>query len=90
MLGEKRYDLILMDIQMPHVDGIEATRHIRRELPIGEQPYIIAITARAMAGDRERFLAAGMNDYLSKPYTKTEVTEVLNRFADLTPTISPN
>jgi signal transduction histidine kinase/CheY-like chemotaxis protein len=61
------YDVILMDVQMPELDGLEATRRIRVARAVGEGPWIVAMTANALAGDREACLAAGMNDYVSKP-----------------------
>ncbi len=72
-VGSRPYDLILMDVQMPEMDGIEATKRIRALAgPVRRIP-IIAMTANAMKGDRERLLAAGMNDYVSKPIDKAQL-----------------
>ena len=69
MFGIKRYDLILMDIMMPVMDGIVATKKIREIESTGESHIpIIAITANALAGDRENCLAAGVDDYIAKPF----------------------
>jgi signal transduction histidine kinase/DNA-binding response OmpR family regulator len=74
------FDLILMDVQMPEVDGFEATRQIRhQEQASGRRVPIVATTAHAMAGDRERCLQAGMDDYLSKPINRQELLAVLAR-----------
>lgn len=75
----RHYDLILMDLQMPEMDGFEATRQIRRHVPADYQPKIIALTANAMAGDRELCLAAGMDDYISKPVKMPELVEAIKR-----------
>lgn len=78
-LQRQPYDTILMDIQMPGMDGIEATQCIRHDWSVAEQPYIIAMTANALAGDREKYLAQGMNDYVSKPVRAEELTQALYR-----------
>jgi PAS domain S-box-containing protein len=72
-------DLILMDVQMPGIDGFEATRLIRAEEPLGRRTPIVAMTAHAMVGDRERCLAAGMDDYLSKPLDKAALLAIIER-----------
>jgi len=78
-LARQQYDLILMDVNMPDMDGLTATREIRQALPAAEQPYILALTANAMHGDYERCLNAGMNDYISKPIQVAELIAALNR-----------
>ncbi|CAN7584369.1 ATP-binding protein [Pseudoduganella sp. LjRoot289] len=76
------YDLVLMDVQMPDLDGLAVTRHIRQwEQAAGSHTPVVAMTARAMAGDRERCLEAGMDDYLSKPVDVARLREVLARYA---------
>jgi CheY-like chemotaxis protein len=76
-LHRRRYDIVLMDIQMPVMDGLTATRRIRAELAPDQQPYIIALTANAMAGDEQRCLEAGMDAYLSKPFSKEQLGSAL-------------
>jgi len=73
------YDVVLMDVQMPEMDGMEATQHIRSMLPTNRQPWIIAMTAHVMEGDREWCLSAGMDDYVSKPIQVSELSEALLR-----------
>ncbi|MFY9822305.1 MAG: response regulator, partial [Thermoanaerobaculia bacterium] len=76
-LKRQPYDLILMDVQMPEMDGLEATRRIREQPPDGRRPRIVAMTAHAMAGDRERCLEGGMDGYLSKPVQLSELAAAL-------------
>lgn len=73
------YDIILMDMQMPEMDGLEATRRIRADLNIAIQPYIIAMTANALMGDRQKCLDSGMNDYVSKPVVVRHIVEAIQR-----------
>ncbi len=77
-IKKKCYDAVLMDVQMPEMDGIEVTRIVRNELDMQELP-IIALTAHTMAGDRDRCLDAGMNDYIPKPIDRTSLFETLKR-----------
>jgi CheY-like chemotaxis protein len=73
------YDLILMDCQMPTMDGFEASRQIRKLTH--PQPVIIAVTANALVGERERCLSAGMDDYLSKPFQAEQLVAVVKKWA---------
>jgi GAF domain-containing protein/CheY-like chemotaxis protein len=72
------YDVVLMDVQMPEMDGLEASRRITAKWPQGERPRIVAMTANAMAGDREMCIAAGMDDYITKPIRVDQLVEALN------------
>jgi CheY-like chemotaxis protein len=80
-IDKESYDLVLMDVQMPELDGIEATIAIREKEKTGENHLpVIALTAHAMKGDQERCLQAGMDAYLSKPIRAQELDELLNRY----------
>ncbi|MBI2942241.1 MAG: response regulator [Chloroflexi bacterium] len=78
-VGRQPVDVVLMDVQMPEMDGLEASRRLCQQLPPDERPHIIAMTANAMAGDREVCLAAGMDDYISKPIRVDELVGALSR-----------
>ncbi len=78
-LAQKQYDLVLMDVQMPNMDGLQATVKIRNDLQMKELP-IVAMTANAMKGDREKYLSAGMDDYISKPIDPDKLYEVLHKW----------
>jgi CheY-like chemotaxis protein len=87
-LQRQSYDVILMDVQMPLMDGVEATSVIRETIPSGKQPFIVAMTANAMAGDRETYLANGMDDYISKPVRVEELVSTLERYRQYVQEIS--
>ena len=73
------YDLVLMDVQMPEMDGLEASRQITARRSAEQRPRIVAMTANAMQGDREQCLAAGMDDYLSKPIRVDALVQALTQ-----------
>jgi len=81
-ITRQKYDVALMDVQMPEMDGFEASRQITMRWPVGKRPRIVAMTANAMQGDRELCLAAGMDDYVSKPI---RVDELVAALMDVTP-----
>jgi len=83
MLEKKRYDILFMDVQMPVMDGLEATRKIISSWPKNKRPHIIAMTANVMHGDREICIDAGMVDYLSKPIKFNEVEEALMKWGSI-------
>ena len=82
-LQRQTYDVVLMDVQMPQMDGLEASRRIHAEWPAHARPHIIAMTANAMQGDREECLASGMHDYITKPIRVSELVAALVRAAPL-------
>jgi CheY-like chemotaxis protein len=84
-IGKRRYDAVLMDVQMPEMDGFEATRRIRQQEVPGSHLPIIAMTANAMKGDDELCRAAGMDDYVSKPFALPKLVQVLDRWVPNTP-----
>lgn len=81
IMQDKLYDVILMDVQMPEMDGVEATQQIREIWPVDQQPAIVAMTANALIGDREKYLAVGMDEYISKPVRIKELMSTLIKMA---------
>lgn len=79
-LKRQPYDIVLMDVRMPTMDGFEATRAIRERWPKDKQPRIIAITAFALAGDKEKCLEAGMDDYIGKPVVIKDIQRILDKY----------
>lgn len=79
-LHRQPYDVVLMDLQMPEMDGLTASRAIQETWSPEARPYIIALTANAMQGDREKCLEAGMQDYVSKPIRSEELKAALERY----------
>ncbi|WP_219903923.1 response regulator [Stenomitos frigidus] len=86
-LQRQPYDVVLLDVQMPEMDGLEAARCICQQWQVPRRPYLIAMTANAMQGDREICLAAGMDDYISKPVRMEELAQVLSLCPSLKITI---
>jgi two-component system chemotaxis response regulator CheB len=80
LLGSFDPDVITLDINMPEMDGITATQRIRR-LPLKNVPKIIAVTANALAGDREKCLQVGMDDYISKPVQKRDLVAIVMKYS---------
>ncbi len=79
-LAAQDYDIIFMDVQMPVLDGVTTTSRVRDMLPTNRQPWIIAMTAYALEGDRQRFIGSGMDDYVSKPIRTEELIDALQRY----------
>ncbi|OKH23544.1 hypothetical protein NIES593_09995 [Hydrococcus rivularis NIES-593] len=80
-LRQAPYDVVLMDVEMPEMDGLTAAQRIAEEWKPSQRPWLIAVTAYAMKGDREKCLVAGMNDYISKPIRETELLQALEKAA---------
>ena len=82
-LRSEAFELVLMDVEVPEMDGPTATRALRSELSAARQPVVVALTAHALAGNREHFLAAGMDAYLAKPIRVPELLAILTQLPEL-------
>ncbi len=82
-LRREAFELVLMDVEVPEMDGPTATRALRSELSAARQPVVVALTAHALAGNREHFLAAGMDAYLAKPIRVPELLAILTQLPEL-------
>jgi CheY-like chemotaxis protein len=82
-LRRETFDVVFMDVEMPDLDGPGATRALRSELPPARQPVVVAVTAHALAGNRELLLGAGMDAYLTKPIRLGELTALLKQLEEL-------
>jgi CheY-like chemotaxis protein len=78
-LREEMADVVLMDVQMPIMGGLEAAEMVRDTFPVKNAPWVVAVTANAMEGDRQKCLEAGMNDYISKPLKVEQIKAALER-----------
>ncbi|KOR88057.1 PAS domain S-box protein [Paenibacillus solani] len=76
------YDMVFMDIQMPYMDGMEAVRVIQESAPPDKQPYIVAVTAHAIKGDREKYLGMGMDEYVSKPVSMNVISNIIDKYLE--------
>jgi len=74
--------VIFMDVQMPELDGLETTRFILNKMVLPQRPYIVAMTAFALEGDKEKCIEAGMDDYISKPFMIEEIIDQLKKWSD--------
>ena len=83
-LERQRYDVVLMDVQMPELDGLDTSRRIHERWADGERPRIIAMTANALQEDRDACFAAGMDDYVAKPISPDALAEALHKAQPLT------
>ena len=80
LFSQRAWDLVLMDVQMPVMGGLEATRHIRASEPPGQRTPIIAMTANAMESDRQACIDAGMDEHMAKPFSASTLQDLIDRF----------